>query len=131
MNNQKEHFQRMVASNAEELKKMNLSKGKLKPFLDQGAQWAKNSLGRKFTKNDFEKGSLKIYEQANEELTLLSTIGKDNTAKRVVKPAGLAAGGVIAAEDDDEDIAKLREAKKHARESSWSVVVCRNSRIVS
>ena len=67
LNNQKEHFERMIASNAEELNKMNLSKGKLKPFLDQGAQWAKNSLGRKFTKNDFEKGSLKIYEQANEQ----------------------------------------------------------------
>ena len=66
----------------------------------------------------------KVYEQSNEELTLLSTISKDNTAKKVVKPAGLAAGGVSAADDDDEDFAKLRDAKKQARESCGTCPVC-------
>ena len=67
LENQKEHFERMLSTEAEVLSKMKLSKGKLKPFLEQGAEWARNSLGKKFSKTDFDQGSAKIYQQASEQ----------------------------------------------------------------
>ena len=67
LENIKEHYERTIDSNSEDLQKMKLSKTKLKQFLEAGADWARNSLGRKFSKLDFEKGCEKIYQQSAEQ----------------------------------------------------------------
>ena len=68
----------------------------------------------------------KIYEQSNGELAMLPIFSKqepDKSSPKGVKSAGVSAGAVGGV-DDDEDIIKLREAKKVARESCGICPVC-------
>ena len=68
----------------------------------------------------------KVYEQSNGELAMLPVFSKlepDKSAPKEVKTAGVSAGAVGGI-DDDEDIIRLREAKKVARDACGLCPVC-------
>ena len=70
----------------------------------------------------------KIYEQSNGELAMLPVFSKTEpagTGAKSVKPAGLSAGAVGEAnEEEDEDIARLKDAKKAARDTCGACPIC-------
>ena len=63
----------------------------------------------------------KAYEQANQELALLSVYGSQDEGKKGVKSAGLSA---VKVDTEDDDLARLVEAKKRAREACGNCPVC-------
>ena len=67
----------------------------------------------------------KAYEQANQELALLSVYGGKDEVKpvgNIVKTAGVSAGKVDS--EDAEEIARMVEAKKRARDACGNCPVC-------
>ena len=67
----------------------------------------------------------RAYEQANQELALLSVYGEKEEIKPLgknVKTAGVAASKVDS--EDDEEIARMVEAKKRARDTCGNCPVC-------
>ena len=68
LQNHKEHFERMISKNADLLKNQKLTKNKILEFLNQGADWARKSFGKKFTKKDFDEGREIVLRQITEHV---------------------------------------------------------------
>ena len=66
LQNHKEHFERMINSNADLLKNQKREKNKILEFFNQGADWARKSFGKKFTKQDFDQGREIVLRQVTE-----------------------------------------------------------------
>ena len=78
--NNRDHFERMIDSNAADLKNKKLNKNKLEDFYKQGADWARNSFGKKLTNRDLAEARDIIFRQAAEHTTPAAS---QNTHARV------------------------------------------------